>query len=166
FGTWTSAISALPSQMEMSTYLRQYLDACQGANVAAEIAYYAAQVAYFDRGLVTKTYIRNESVAYRQHGFTSRSSVRLMRSTLRRTLEQLPPKRDAFPGTDNLSSLTEMQAQTGAAAEAVQNLRKLLSMPAGDTISIARLKVDQVWDPIRNDPGFQQLIEGKEHIGP
>ncbi len=58
FGTWTSAISALPSQMEMSTYLRQYLDACQGANVAAEIAYYAAQVAYFDRGLVTKTYIR------------------------------------------------------------------------------------------------------------
>jgi peptidoglycan hydrolase-like protein with peptidoglycan-binding domain len=61
------AIPALPSQMEVSTYLRQYLDACQGANVADEIAYYAPQVAYFDRGLVTKTYIRNESVAYRQH---------------------------------------------------------------------------------------------------
>lgn len=60
-------IPALPSQMEMSTFLRQYLDACQGANVADELAFYAPQVAYFDRGVVTKTYIRNESVAYRQH---------------------------------------------------------------------------------------------------
>lgn len=60
-------VPALPSQMEVSTYLRQYLDACQGGNVADELAFYAPQVAYFDRGVVTKTYIRNESVAYRQH---------------------------------------------------------------------------------------------------
>jgi hypothetical protein len=25
---------------------------------------------------------------------------------------------------------------------------------------------DPVWDPIRNDPGFQQLLAGKEHVGP
>jgi hypothetical protein len=23
-----------------------------------------------------------------------------------------------------------------------------------------------VWDPIRNDPGFQQLLAGKELVGP
>jgi TolB-like protein/cytochrome c-type biogenesis protein CcmH/NrfG len=82
------------------------------------------------------------------------------------TLELLPPERDAFLGTDNLASLAEMQAQTGAVTEAVQNLRKLLSTQAGDIISIARLKLDPVWDPIRNDPGFQQLLTVKEHVGP
>ena len=82
------------------------------------------------------------------------------------TLELLPPEKDAVLGSGNLAALAEIQAQTGAAAEAVQNLRKLLSMPAGETISIARLKVDPVWDPIRNDPGFQQLLTVNEYVGP
>ena len=34
------------------------------------------------------------------------------------------------------------------------------------SVSIARLKLDPVWDPIRNDPEFQQLLAGKEQIGP
>jgi tetratricopeptide (TPR) repeat protein len=82
------------------------------------------------------------------------------------TLDLLPPEKDAVLGSGNLAALAEIQAQTGAATEAVQNLRKLLSMPAGETISIARLKVDPVWDPIRNDPGFQELLAGKELVGP
>jgi tetratricopeptide (TPR) repeat protein len=82
------------------------------------------------------------------------------------TLELLPPERDAFLGSDNLASLAEVQAQTGAAAEAVQNLTRLLSVHAGDTISIARLRIDPVWDPIRNNPGFQQLLASKERVGP
>ena len=82
------------------------------------------------------------------------------------TLELLPPDKDAVLGSGNLAALAEIQAQTGAAAEAVQNLKKLLSMPAGETISIARLKIDPVWDPIRNDPGFQQLLTVNEYVGP
>jgi TolB-like protein/predicted Zn-dependent protease len=82
------------------------------------------------------------------------------------TLALLPPEKDAVLGSGNLAGLAEIQAQTGAATEAVQNLRKLLSIPAGETVSIARLKVDPVWDPIRNDPGFQQLLAVKEHVGP
>jgi tetratricopeptide (TPR) repeat protein len=84
----------------------------------------------------------------------------------RQTLDQLPPERDAFLGSNNLASLAEMEAQTGATAEAVQNLRRLLSMQAGDTVSIARLKIDPVWDPIRKDAGFQELLTLKEHVGP
>jgi TolB-like protein/cytochrome c-type biogenesis protein CcmH/NrfG len=84
----------------------------------------------------------------------------------RQTLELLPPERDAFLGSNNLAALAEIQARTGATAEAVQNLSKLLYMPAGDPVSIARLKIDPVWDAIRNDPGFQQLLTGKELVGP
>ena len=84
----------------------------------------------------------------------------------RKTLDLLPPEKDAVLGSGNLAALAEIQAQTGAAKEAVQNLKKLLSIPAGETISIARLKVDPVWDPIRNDPGFQQLLTMKEYVGP
>jgi TolB-like protein/cytochrome c-type biogenesis protein CcmH/NrfG len=84
----------------------------------------------------------------------------------RQTLELLPPEKDAVLGSGNLAGLAEIQAQSGAATEAVQNLRKLLSIPAGETISVARLKIDPVWDPIRNDPSFQQLLVGKEVVGP
>jgi hypothetical protein len=65
-----------------------------------------------------------------------------------------------------LSGLAEIEARTGASADAVSILRRLLSVPGGESVSIARLKIDPVWDPIRNDPGFQQLLTMKEHVGP
>ena len=87
-------------------------------------------------------------------------------NTARKAVELLPLEKDAVLGSGNLAALAEMQAQTGAVKEAVENLRKLLSIPAGETVSIARLKIDPVWDPIRNDPGFQQLLTTKEYVGP
>jgi TolB-like protein len=87
-------------------------------------------------------------------------------NTARKAVELLPLEKDAVLGSGNLAALAEIQARTGTANEAVRNLRKLLSIPAGETVSIARLKIDPVWDPIRNDPGFQQLLTMKEHVGP
>jgi hypothetical protein len=34
--------------------------------------------------------------------------------------------------------------------------------PAGQFISIARLKIDPIWDPIRDSPDFRKLIAGPE----
>jgi serine/threonine-protein kinase len=84
----------------------------------------------------------------------------------RKAVELLPLEKDALLGSGNLAGLAEIQAHTGATTEALQILKKLLSMPAGETVSIARLKIDPVWDPIRNDPGFKELVAGKEHVGP
>ena len=69
-------------------------------------------------------------------------------------------------GSGNLAALAEIQAHTGAASGSSGQSEKILSIPAGETVSIARLKIDPVWDPIRNDPGFQQLLTLKEHVGP
>jgi tetratricopeptide (TPR) repeat protein len=87
-------------------------------------------------------------------------------NTARRAVELLPLEKDAVLGSGNLAALAEIQAQTGAVKEALENLRKLISIPAGESVSIARLKIDPVWDPIRTDPGFQQLLTMKEHVGP
>jgi hypothetical protein len=50
--------------------------------------------------------------------------------------------------------------------DAVLETRYLLSIPAGYVVSIALLKIDPVWDPIRNRPDFQQLLSGTEQVGP
>src|SRR5438309_4823853 len=84
----------------------------------------------------------------------------------RQAASLLPPEKDVVVGNLLLAGLAEMEARTGATAEAIAILRGLLSVPAGGSVSIARLKIDPVWDPIRNDPGFQQLLAGKEQIGP
>ena len=84
----------------------------------------------------------------------------------RRAAQALPPEKDALAGDYNLTGLAEIEAHTGDVADAVSILRQLLSIPAGDSVSIVRLKIDPVWDPIRNDPGFQKLLTENELIGP
>jgi serine/threonine-protein kinase len=78
----------------------------------------------------------------------------------------MPPEKDAVEGPEVLANLAEIAARTGETGEAVKTLRQALLLPAGMVVSIERLKIDPVWDPIRNDPGFQQLLKGTELIGP
>jgi TolB-like protein/Tfp pilus assembly protein PilF len=84
----------------------------------------------------------------------------------RQAADLLPPEKDAIIGNILLTGLAEIEARTGATADAIAILRLLLSVPAGGSVSIARLKIDPVWDPIRNDPAFQQLLALKEQVGP
>jgi hypothetical protein len=39
-------------------------------------------------------------------------------------------------------------------------------MPAGGVMSIERLKLDPVWDPLRSDPRFQALLKKYETAQP
>jgi peptidoglycan hydrolase-like protein with peptidoglycan-binding domain len=51
---------------EITAFLRKYLDACQTPTVNDELEFYAPRVEYFHHGTVTRTYIRNELIAYNQ----------------------------------------------------------------------------------------------------
>ncbi len=82
------------------------------------------------------------------------------------TAASLPIEKDAFWGPSFEVGLAEIQVRAGEPQEAVKTLRRLLTIPAGASVSRQRLKIDPVWDPIRNDPEFQQLLTGKEQIGP
>ena len=80
----------------------------------------------------------------------------------REAAESSPIEKDAFLGVNFLLGLAQIEAHTGQSEEAVKILRQLLTIPAGEYVSVARLKIDPVWDPIRNDPGFQKLISEPE----
>jgi len=80
----------------------------------------------------------------------------------RQAVDSLPIGKDALSGPESLAALAQIEARTGSPEEAVKILRQLLTVPAGLVISIARLKIDPVWDPIRDNPGFQKLLSEPE----
>jgi serine/threonine protein kinase/tetratricopeptide (TPR) repeat protein len=84
----------------------------------------------------------------------------------RQAADLLPIEKDVVSGPFFQNGLAQIEARTGEPEEAIKRLRHLLSIPAGLEVSIARLKVDPVWNPIRNRPDFQQLLSGPEQIGP
>lgn len=80
--------------------------------------------------------------------------------------ELIPIEKDTLSGAYFQTGLAQIEAHAGVPEEAVKRLRHLLSIPAGQPMSIARLKIDPVWDPIRDRPDFQQLLAGTELVGP
>ena len=84
----------------------------------------------------------------------------------RQAADTISIEKDALTGPNFQIGLAQIEAHAGAPEEAIKRLRRLLSIPAGGAASIAGLKMDPVWDPIRNRPDFQQLLSSPEQIGP
>jgi len=82
----------------------------------------------------------------------------------REAADLLTIEMDAILGATAQLGLAEIAAWTDKPEEATKILRHLLSIPS--VVSIARLKIDPVWDPIRNNLDFQKLLVGTEIIGP
>ena len=80
--------------------------------------------------------------------------------------DTVPIEKDAVSGPSFQLGLAQVEARTGAPEEAIKRLRRLLSIPAGHVASMALLKIDPIWDPIRNRPDFQKLLSEPEQIGP
>jgi TolB-like protein len=57
--------------------------------------------------------------------------------------------------------LAQIQARFGDPDSAIAALPHLLEVPAG--LTIANLKFDPLWDPLRKDPRFQKLVAEKQH---
>ena len=83
-----------------------------------------------------------------------------------RAADFLPPEKDSLVGTFTKYNLAAIKARTGDVTGAVDILRQLLAMRAGHEVSVVSLKTNPVWDPIRNDSGFKELLTVKEHVGP
>ena len=73
----------------------------------------------------------------------------------KKAVELLPESQDAFDGPQVTTALAEIYAWVGEHDEAFRLLDHLLTVPGG--LTVPTLKVDPVWDPLRNDPRFQKL---------
>jgi TolB-like protein/Tfp pilus assembly protein PilF len=73
-----------------------------------------------------------------------------------RAAELLPESKDAFGGPEVMEDVAQVYAILGEKDRAIEVLNGLLSRPSAMTVEI--LKVNPIWDPLRNDPGFQALL--------
>jgi hypothetical protein len=78
----------------------------------------------------------------------------------RKAVALMPIEKNADLGPRYLLTLAEVYAHFGNANQAVPLLAKLLAPPVGgDTITPALLRLEPIWDPLRNDSRFQKLVE-------
>jgi TolB-like protein len=73
-----------------------------------------------------------------------------------RATELQPESKDAFGGPEITAGVAEVHAILGNNAQAIEILDGLLNRPSSVTVQI--LKVNPIWDPLRNDPDFQALL--------
>jgi serine/threonine-protein kinase len=73
-----------------------------------------------------------------------------------RATELQPESRDAFEGPEITEGVAQVYAILGDNGRAIEILDGLLNRPSSVTVQI--LKVNPVWDPLRNDPNFQALL--------
>jgi len=76
-----------------------------------------------------------------------------------RAIELYPVSKDAFGGPRYILSLAEIYAVAGLYEEAINLLEFLMSIPAGNSISVPVLRLDPRWDSLREHPRFQRLIQ-------
>jgi serine/threonine-protein kinase len=74
-------------------------------------------------------------------------------------VRMVPLSKDAVRGEQALSCFAEICVMCGEHERALDQIETLLSVPGYTSPTL--LRTDPIWDPIRNNPRFRRLAEGK-----
>ncbi|TNF70540.1 MAG: tetratricopeptide repeat protein, partial [Acidobacteria bacterium] len=149
FETFSSQLVSIPVELDRGDALR-----FMGRNEEARSAYEAARIAL------------EQELEQRPDDFRLHSSLGLAYAALgrkaeaiaagKRAVEMQPVEKDAYIGPLQVRHLAIIYAQLGEPDLAVDQLEYLLSIPSRTSVQILRL--DPVWDPLRDHPRFQALL--------
>jgi serine/threonine-protein kinase len=67
--------------------------------------------------------------------------------------------KDLFSGPQELQNLAAVYAILGRHDEAIDLLERLLSTPYENPITVPELRLDPMWDPLRDHPRFKELVK-------
>jgi len=120
-----------------------------------------AQAAFLKAKTIAEEQLKQTSDDARIHAFSAKVLARLGEKEgalleAQRATELLPESKDAFFGPKITGSVAEVYAILGDNVHAIEILEGLLNRPSW--IAVEGLKVDPVWDPLRNDPRFEALL--------
>ena len=79
-----------------------------------------------------------------------------------KAIAMYPASKDAAEGPVKEENMANIYALLGDADHAIPILKRLLQIPYAGAITPALLRLDPVWDQIRNDPRFQELAIEKK----
>lgn len=83
----------------------------------------------------------------------------LARQNGQRAADLIPASEDAIDGLAWQRYLARIYALSGDADRALPLIAHLLTVNTTDPLTVVLLRLDPVWDPIRQDPGFQTLLK-------
>jgi len=66
---------------------------------------------------------------------------------------------DSLSGPLLEETIAIARAHLGETEAALKSVKQLLQTPADTSLTLALLRADPLWDPLRNDPRFQELAE-------
>lgn len=136
--------------------LRAQAMALKGENVAAHAAFFKAEQEL--QTLLDKPHELADAQSYLGLVYAGLGQKEAALKAGRAAIDLLPMSRDIIVGAFYLERLARVEAQVGETQSAIDHLKQLLSSSGGEIVSLATLRIDPVWDPIRDDPRFTALL--------
>ena len=160
YQAYLNRLDAVPDTVQWGTFF--YPRSLLAADVLARMGQpEAAQAAYDSARVIIEPWLRENPDDARAHGALGIALAGLGRYTEavregRKAVELVPLSKDAFNAKEHLRELARIYAMVGEYDAAIDELELLLSLPG--PLSVARLRIDPTWDPLRGQPRFQALV--------
>jgi serine/threonine-protein kinase len=162
----SGAVAAKTKRGEPSENVKFLLGLGQqrAGDVAAARATYEDAAQNLQRDLekvVPGSYQAAATHAFLGHAYAGLGEAAPAIAEVQKAIAMRPTSKDPFEGPEIEEYMARIYALLGDADHAIPILNRLLQIPYGFAITPALLRLDPVWDQIRNDPRFQKLCEEK-----